>query len=165
MQAFIVIQDKEIDRYKLRDYFGSSFLTYAYKIFDYNRDHPRNFTNKQLVYITEPYSLYDRKIFPTKETITPRKNSAKLLKIHEKNNLERIFLFYINEVYEAKIIDMTLYENKKVDEVYSNNLMPIFIKFLSNIKCEKESKHWSENKSNLLIILNKLQFYLKVMNY
>ena len=110
-------------------------------MFDFNRDHPRNFTNKELVYITEPYSLYDRKIFPNRETITPRKNSAKLLKIHEKYNLERIFLFYINEVYEAKIIDLTRYEDKKIEEVYSNNLMPIFIKFLSNIKCEQNSIH------------------------
>ena len=41
MQAFIVIQDKEIVRYRLRDYFGSSFLAYEYRMFDYNRDHPR----------------------------------------------------------------------------------------------------------------------------
>ena len=56
------------------------------------------------------------------------------------NTLERTFLFYINEAYEAKIVDMTFFEDKKMKEIYSANLMPIFIKYLS-MECANETSN------------------------
>ena len=132
-----MIQDKEIVRYRLRDYFGSSFSIYDYLMFEHGSDDPKPIKDEKLAFITKPFANYAHGWFPNKETTTPRKNSAKLLKIHYKNTLERTFLFYINEAYEAKIIDMTLYEEKKMEEIYSMNLMPIFIKFLSTTRCEQ----------------------------
>ena len=107
------MQDKEIIRYKMRDYFGSSFSTYKYKMLDHRYNPPVVIVDENIVNITEPFSLYERGWFINKESTTPRKNAAMLLKIHEKNTLELTYLFYINEAYEVKIIDMTFYEAKK----------------------------------------------------
>ena len=97
-----------------------------------------------------------------KDSTSSRKNAAILLKLHDKNILERTFLFYINEAYEIKIIDTTFYEDKKMNEIYSKELMPLFLNYLYN-NWANNTKEWSKSKSNIFqyFKINNLTFGLQ----
>ena len=137
MIFIIVMQDQEIIRFKLKDYFGESFAYFDHEMLDRTFDPPFVIVDPRLMTITSPYSLFASGNYNLKEFTNPLKDSTTILKMYEKNSFERTYLLYVNEAYQIKIINMTFYELNMDKEIYSLDLIPIINRDISIPKWDK----------------------------
>ena len=107
---------------------------------DHTFNPPVVIVDPYIMNITNPFTLFDQGYYNLNEFTNPLKDSTTILKIFEKNSFERTYILYVNEAYQIKIINMTFYELRLNEEIFSLDLMPVINR---DIGKSKTSKHFT----------------------
>lgn len=124
-----MIQENEVIKFKLKDYITGSFVSYGFDLSLTGTNTPLNETAK-IFDIRDPYHLIIGGKFYSNDYGAPLRDTTHLLIVHEKNSIERVFIFLIDEGYVALITDFTEDEFLVANVVLKLDLKPYISSYL-----------------------------------
>ncbi|CAI2384447.1 unnamed protein product [Moneuplotes crassus] len=180
-KSVFVLQENEVIRMNLKQYFGGSFLEYSLnQRQNYNCDEELQscYEKDSYQFINLPsefYKLIRSGSYSMKEHVGPLSDMLRLLTWHQEGSPEKTYLLYVTEDYHLKFVDVSnINVGQDIEVLYSKNLIPIirnqyakvkikdiYCNSLSTVKTNKLYIIGCKHKDNDFVIWISLEIYPK----